>query len=273
LLPGGGEGGGSGLSGERRGLLYEDGLLQVGVGLSGCALDLFLGNKSPLPSRAITGLVATVLPPQQQGGADAAAVSLASAAPAAVAPGQQERLSLRAAAPPLPLRGAGAATLPLLRLDYACGGRQVCLTLPLPVPLLRFVAPAPEAAAPGPFFAAWGAARPAGSPLKQQQMVSRPPGVPPLSREAAASLLAACGFAPPAPGAGRLDASPDNAAGAGRFAGVLALARLEGDPRTRLQFRVTVCAAAAAGAAPADAAGVVAALRAALADELAHAMG
>jgi hypothetical protein len=152
------------------------------------------------------------------------------------------------------------------------------------VPILRFVRPAPEAAAAEPFFSQWRAV-PQGCPLKQQQMVSRPPGSAPLSREAAALLLARCGFAPPSPGAGRLDASPDNEAGAGRFSVVtgagggqgsalLLLARVEGDPRSRLQFRVTVCAAA--GGAPAGseaAAGLVGAVRAALADELMFAQG
>lgn len=112
--------------------------------------------------------------------------------------------------------------------------------------------------------------KPPGPPHKQQEMVDRPPALGPLSPAAAAALLRAAnvGVAP----AGALDPNAENAAGAATFVAAgggaapggaapgggssapasgpaLAQVRLEGNPRTRLQFRVTVASADAALAA------------------------
>jgi len=79
-------------------------------------------------------------------------------------------------------------------------------------------------------------------------MVERPPALGPLSIEAATALLRSLNFGVTH---GALDPNPHNDAGAATFTAgppgaegaALCQVRLEGNPQSRLQFRVTVAAA------------------------------
>ena len=237
------------------GILHEDGALQLGVrcawarGGGTGVVTLYLGNKaaSPLVDVALNiGAVAGV------------AALLQDAPPSSLAPRQQAavRIGVTATAP--------FAAAPTLSLCYS----TVAITLPLPSPPVKFVAPP---AAPVPrdaFFAKWRAL-----PAAPQRSSARVERAAPLTTAAVDAVLSACGLGVQ-PG---LDPDSANAVAAGSFAYlppgssptappslVPVMARVEVDAasgRRRLQVTVAADATGPLAAGLADA--LAAALKAA----------
>eukprot|EP00200_Dunaliella_tertiolecta_P006547 CAMPEP_0202346842 /NCGR_PEP_ID=MMETSP1126-20121109/5457_1 /ASSEMBLY_ACC=CAM_ASM_000457 /TAXON_ID=3047 /ORGANISM="Dunaliella tertiolecta, Strain CCMP1320" /LENGTH=1093 /DNA_ID=CAMNT_0048938303 /DNA_START=70 /DNA_END=3351 /DNA_ORIENTATION=- len=215
-----------------KGVLYEDQYLQVGVQsmyVNGAGqVTLYLGNKHA--GAAVQALAIRATPP-------AGLQVHVAPVPVMLAPKQQVQVVVQVMAM-LPFQGA-----PDLLLDYKMGNTVVHQDLRLPVLPHKFVIPEP-AISKELFFSQWKAN--SIPPNKAQEMVER---ATPLAIEmvTATARLANLGVEH-----GYLDPSPYNEAGAGYFVygmpgaqqSVLVMARIEGNPATMAQFRVTLASQA-----------------------------
>ncbi|KAF5828063.1 armadillo-type protein [Dunaliella salina] len=215
-----------------KGVLYEDQYLQVGVQsmyLNGAGqVTLYLGNKHA--GAAVQALAIRATPP-------AGLQVQVAPVPVMLAPKQQVQVAVQVMAM-MPFQGA-----PDLLLDYKMGNTIVHQDLRLPVLPHKFVIPEP-AISKELFFSQWKAN--SIPPNKAQEMVER---ATPLTTEivTATARLANLGVEH-----GYLDPSPYNEAGAGYFVygmpgaqqSILVMARIEGNPATMAQFRVTLASQA-----------------------------
>jgi len=207
-----------------QGVLYEDDYLQIGLKQEyrppQARLGLFFGNKSTSP---LEGLQVHVGPASNYN------AQLAGAPPPVVAPKRQEQVSVMVAAL------APALTQPTLSFKYRLGSQEVSQTLNLPCVNSKFLVPVESMDQSG-FFAAWQAV-PA-PPQKLQEVVSRPH---PMQPSQVAAMLRSLNFGV-VPG---IDPNQNNVVGGANYAvpcpfNPLCLCRIEVEPNSKLQLRVTV---------------------------------
>lgn len=214
------------------GVLYEDPYIQVGVKMSFqrnlARLQVFLGNKH---TNALTQAKLSV--------AEVAGVaSRMQPVPETLQPRQQEQTTIDVALQ------APYVEPPKVCIKYTCSDvGAVSTEVTLPVPVTKFMTPMPILS-PGDFFTPWKEMQAA--PNKVAQMVS---GVPPIDLDAVKTIFSGLRLGI----AEGLDPNPNNLVAASGVAlagqeSVLVLARLEVDPASRTQFRITVCSRSPAAA-------------------------
>ena len=215
------------------GVLYEDPYVQVGVKMQVqhnlARLNLFLGNKHSAPLtdaklsvEQVAGMAARVSP-----------------VPPTIATKAQEQAQADVALQ------APAASPPKLHISYSVEpAGQVSTSVVLPVPASKFLVPMPITS-PADFFTPWKSLQQV--PNKVQEMVS---GVPPIDMAALKGTFSALKVGV----AEGLDPNTNNIVAASGLATsaaepIVVLVRLEVDPASRTQFRLTVCSRTPAAAA------------------------